>query len=209
MNLIASGFARASNRTWHASQRASLHCGGDGQRADFGFACRVLAVLMVQKKTDKEPRFYKGINCEVSMPTGTLCAERNAIGCALASDPTLMRRDLKMIAVMTLSLDSKPSSPPNQPSMPSAMVRAPPEAPSERPPFLRAQSEQALMSSPQRAAAAALGRIGVEAGKDLNPINPCGACNEWLKKIAEVNPDFKVLTFTSAACSEVFAKPVS
>jgi hypothetical protein len=26
----------------------------------------------------------------------------------------------------------------------------------------------------------------------LNPIAPCGACNEWLKKIAETNPDFKV-----------------
>jgi hypothetical protein len=26
----------------------------------------------------------------------------------------------------------------------------------------------------------------------LNPIAPCGACNEWLRKIAEVNPDFKV-----------------
>ncbi len=27
---------------------------------------------------------------------------------------------------------------------------------------------------------------------ELNPIAPCGACNEWLRKIAEVNPEFKV-----------------
>jgi hypothetical protein len=26
---------------------------------------------------------------------------------------------------------------------------------------------------------------------DLNPLGPCGSCMEWLKKVAEVNPDFK------------------
>ena len=41
-----------------------------------------------------------------------------------------------------------------------------------------------------------------------NPINPCGACNEWLKKIAEVNPDFKVITFTSTDCRTCFVKSV-
>jgi len=43
---------------------------------------------------------------------------------------------------------------------------------------------------------------------DSNPIPPCGACYEWLKKIAEVNPDFKVVTFTSAQCDAIFVKPV-
>ena len=33
------------------------------------------------------------------MPTGSLCAERNVIGSALADDITLKRQDLKMIAV--------------------------------------------------------------------------------------------------------------
>ena len=33
------------------------------------------------------------------MPTGSLCAERNVIGSALADDITLRRQDLKMIAV--------------------------------------------------------------------------------------------------------------
>lgn len=46
----------------------------------------VLAVLMVKKQlpdgTDDEEsmRLYRGTNMEVSMPTGSLCAERNVIG---------------------------------------------------------------------------------------------------------------------------------
>ena len=39
---------------------------------------------------------------------------------------------------------------------------------------------------------------------DINPLKPCGMCNEWLKKIAEPNPNFKVLTFTEADCSGVY-----
>ena len=30
---------------------------------------------------------------------------------------------------------------------------------------------------------------------------------EWLKKISEVNPDFKVLTFTSTNCEKIFITP--
>jgi hypothetical protein len=37
------------------------------------------------------------------MPTGSLCAERNAIGSALAADLGLKRRDLKLVAVLSLS----------------------------------------------------------------------------------------------------------
>jgi hypothetical protein len=48
----------------------------------------------------------------------------------------------------------------------------------------------------------------LHAPDERNPINPCGACNEWLKKIAEVNPDFKVVTFTSTDCSTCFVKAV-
>lgn len=50
----------------------------------------VLAVLVVQKDGE-EPLLYRGCNMEVSMPTGSLCAERNAIGSALASDLSLKR----------------------------------------------------------------------------------------------------------------------
>lgn len=42
----------------------------------------------------------------------------------------------------------------------------------------------------------------------LNPIAPCGSCMEWLRKIAEVNPDFRILTFTDISCERVFVKPV-
>jgi hypothetical protein len=45
---------------------------------------------------------------EVSMPTGSLCAERNVIGSALADDLTLRRQDLKMVAVYSASLSVKP-----------------------------------------------------------------------------------------------------
>ena len=31
---------------------------------------------------------------------------------------------------------------------------------------------------------------------------------QWLKKISEVNPDFKVLTFTSTACEKVYITPI-
>lgn len=42
-----------------------------------------------------------------------------------------------------------------------------------------------------------------------NPLKPCGACMEWLKKIAEVNPDFKVITFTDSTCSGVYIEDVA
>ena len=41
---------------------------------------------------------------QVSMPTGSLCAERNVIGTALSSDLSLKRQDLKAIAVLSVSL---------------------------------------------------------------------------------------------------------
>ena len=59
----------------------------------------VLAVLLVQKGEDGPLKLYRGTNMEVSMPTGSLCAERNVIGSALADDITLKRQDLKVIAV--------------------------------------------------------------------------------------------------------------
>lgn len=43
----------------------------------------------------------------------------------------------------------------------------------------------------------------------VNPLKPCGACMEWLKKIAEVNPDFKVITFTDSGCQGVYIEDVA
>lgn len=40
----------------------------------------VLSMLMVKPDGDEEPTFYSGMNIEVSMPTGSLCSERNAMG---------------------------------------------------------------------------------------------------------------------------------
>ena len=44
------------------------------------------------------------------MPTGSLCAERNVIGSALAADVTLMRKDIKVIAVYSYPSIDNPSA---------------------------------------------------------------------------------------------------
>ena len=54
----------------------------------------------------------------------------------------------------------------------------------------------------------ALAALQVES-EDFNPLKPCGSCSEWLKKIAEVNPAFKVLSFTdSNVKARLPARPV-
>lgn len=108
----------------------------------------VLAVVVTQDPETKELHAHRGVNLEVSLPTGTLCAERNAIGSALATFPNLERRDVKAVAVLSLADDIGP-------------------------------------------------RLG-----------PCGACTEWLRKVAEVNPDFRVVTFEDYDCENVFVAPV-
>jgi len=45
--------------------------------------------------------------------------------------------------------------------------------------------------------------------EDLNPLKPCGACMEWLKKIAENNPRFTVVTFTDENCTGVYTESIS
>ena len=59
----------------------------------------VLVVVAVQKNGYPKAKFYRGCNMEVSMPTGSLCAERNAIGSALSQDLTIRREEFKMVAV--------------------------------------------------------------------------------------------------------------
>jgi A distinct subfamily of CDD/CDA-like deaminases len=46
--------------------------------------------------------------------------------------------------------------------------------------------------------------VVVHSSTDMNPLAPCGACNEWLKKIAESNPYFRIVTFTDADCNGVY-----
>ncbi|XP_063933228.1 uncharacterized protein LOC135145028 isoform X2 [Zophobas morio] len=125
----------------------------------------VLCVLMCQKPCSA-PFFVPGINIEVSMPTGTLCSERNAIGTALTQDPSLTRYDFKMLAVLGLGVGSTVAQP--------VFARSCYSIPAK---FL-----------------------------ERNPLGPCGSCIEWLKKIAEVNPDFKIITFTDSSCTSIFVR---
>ena len=94
----------------------------------------VLCVVVIEDRIGVEGEAgslvpIRGVNLEVSLPTGTLCAERNAISTALCRFPQLQRRDIKAVAV--LSLDSSPK---------------------------------------------------------LAKLGPCGACEEWLRKVHEVSP---------------------
>lgn len=256
----------------------------------------VLAVLLIEKPAavaGERPTIVvqRGMNCEVSMPTGSLCAERNAIGSALASDPTLTRRSLKMIAVLGLNLgvgSSTATSPshsetsehrqqarsdPQQErptfdqtaaerastsSDPSAPVEASSLAASSEvvPVRIRPAATSSVQSSPERTSTkevataiptrsnggAGRGRgkrglsaatetknanlmsprkpkrprtfsfdeVAVEemmragAAPDRNPLAPCGACKEWLVKIAEANPSFRVVTFENSRCRNVY-----
>jgi len=80
----------------------------------------VLAVLLVNCPGNGLTT-YRGTNMEVSMPTGSLCAERNVIGTALAANPSLRREDLMMVAVLAITLPNENSalgSPPLLPSPP-------------------------------------------------------------------------------------------
>lgn len=111
----------------------------------------VLAVLAVEGEGGRL-EFHRGVNLEVSMPTGSLCAERNAIGSALAANPLLRRDQFRYVAVLSVM------------------------------------------------------REGEGVG---NPLSPCGACSEWLAKIVEANPGFRVLTFADERCELVHVGPVT
>ena len=105
----------------------------------------VLAVVVLE--IDGELKAVRGVNVEVSLPTGTLCAERNAIGTALTKYPELLRQQIQCVAVLSLR-EGKP-------------------------------------------------RLG-----------PCGACSEWLRKVSEINPDLKVVTFNDEGLLEMFVESV-
>lgn len=209
----------------------------------------VLAVLLVRTEQNSEPILYRGTNMEVSMPTGSLCAERNVIGSALADNPSLKRRDLKVIAVLAVPLDepttqrqltfprtfsntsidqfSRKSSigsetdgqnewqwtnpVPGSTSGSEVMVdmsftmgpqdtSITKEDEEDDPPARRID----LVSSSTTRTVFIKQSVKL---KDRNPLAPCGACNEWLKKIAESNPYFKILTFTDCQCQGVYITP--
>ncbi|RLN32659.1 hypothetical protein BBJ28_00019139, partial [Nothophytophthora sp. Chile5] len=269
----------------------------------------VLAVLLIEKASTVkgEPPtivVQRGMNCEVSMPTGSLCAERNAIGSALASDPTLTRRALKMIGVLGLNLGAggeKPATTPTSVAMngnegeagsqvgqkavessaglssptfaetpasrastssepataasrpatellpvqirpleEGSSVQSSPEAVASRDAPAasssnahsgrsngrrggRGRGKRALLvppenknanltspRKPKRPRTFSFDEVAVEqmmrvaAPPDRNPLAPCGACKEWLVKIAEANPSFRVVTFENSRCRNVY-----
>jgi len=229
----------------------------------------VLAVLLVQSPEMKEPQLHRGTNMEVSMPTGSLCAERNAIGSALAANPNLKRQDLKLIAVLAVP-PVEPEKLDGEAGSGSAMKRSSSysslvvEDASEHGGRKKGRSRNASLGSECEQSSYAqyttntdewimpipdqqLGTINtstlthedeyevsvgeplrrislfsksaapsdrkfkrtvvVQSSKDINPLAPCGACNEWLKKITESNPYFKIVTFTDANCNGIYISP--
>lgn len=270
----------------------------------------VLAVLAVQMTKYGPVKLYRGTNMEVSMPTGSLCAERNVIGTALADNPTLKRHHLKTIAVLSVpptstnqnpstgrlsrpasmnsfaslpgvrpnsrsnSLESSDpqsnayarpprpvsrsgsaewlfqevahSSDPTKQTPPSTVLKAALDTPAislgvESPSRHKPPSDTAspsttparrislyqqhtpfnasvnsdtdgMHTSGQSRGAVRKKRktvVVVQHPEDLNPLRPCGACNEWLKKIAETNPYFQILTFTDMECSGIYCAAVA
>eukprot|EP00536_Pseudo-nitzschia_multiseries_P009919 jgi/Psemu1/325849/estExt_fgenesh1_pg.C_2890012 len=208
----------------------------------------VIAILAVQRPNGKV-KLYRGMNLEVSMPTGSLCAERNVIGTALADNPALRRQDLKMIAVLAVpnpkqsrSINSIPSSrkssigqeddwviqdhhsslagAPVAPlleqhktllsskSYPDLLLQSSLEATysSDSPPGL-ARKTYLYNTPPSPSRRHSKRVVVVHSGHDINPLLPCGACNEWLKKLSESNPHFTILSFTDAACTGVYCTP--
>ena len=228
------------------------------------------------------------------MPTGSLCAERNVIGTALASNPNLKREDLKCVAVLavpppkTVAAIGGVPRPPRSSSVGSSAevgagsckssrrnswddtnnattmtgkqmrresfdereedwmlsygsekhqkttiavetvtqekrVQGEPSTPIRQISLFSSESSNSLVdmikhTSPRGDASSS---VSVAGGKerrtvivrsnnhdvDLNPLRPCGACHEWLKKIAECNPYFQILTFTDADCNGVYVTP--
>uniref|UniRef100_M4BQJ0 Uncharacterized protein n=1 Tax=Hyaloperonospora arabidopsidis (strain Emoy2) TaxID=559515 RepID=M4BQJ0_HYAAE len=281
---------------------------GQGELASFWLRKSrkpVLAVLLIEKaasRSNESPTVVvqRGMNCEVSMPTGSLCAERNAIGSALASDPTLTRRALKMIAVLGLNLaggdigssDLVTGSTPLI-STDQSEERVQEDGKTEEE-LLQVHTsavttfvEPTLVSGKSGSKTTADVEVAVEPDRiqwtvsgprlsedegakglilndecgqhcrasegcghgkrsrehvnevtsrsltkpkrprtfscdelisdsmresrtlpDRNPLAPCGACKEWLVKIAEANPSFRVITFDNAHCRHVYINQI-
>ncbi|ETO30815.1 hypothetical protein RFI_06305 [Reticulomyxa filosa] len=156
----------------------------------------ILAIVVIQKPN--EPiEYFRGVNMEVAMSTGSLCAERNAIGSAFVSDPSIRREYFKMVAVLQM---------PNLPSTTrmSKLDRDPPPLRLEKAQHHYSASthrNQAMLSQSNPFGKNKLSpsthlKVDEDGLEDQNPRGPCGACAEWLKKIAEVNPNFKIVTFS-------------
>ena len=188
----------------------------------------VLAVLCVRKRdaerdgvdadadgdldasaVDETFEFHRGVNLEVSMPTGSLCSERNAIGNALAANPALRRSDMFGIAVLSLRAADVGGGTEGAETTQTTQTVPPSRVAS----FVDVAAANGGAGGGGLAEAVAEGlcRPTAKSNADLaglNPLRPCGACKEWLIKIAEVTPGFKVLMFSDVTCEEVFVRGV-
>lgn len=68
----------------------------------------VLAMLCIYQDGYK---FVPGINIEVSIATGSICAERNAISSALSLYPNLLKNDIQCIAIGSFNLETRQLNP--------------------------------------------------------------------------------------------------
>ena len=77
----------------------------------------VLAVVML-RRVDGTYEFYEGVNTEVAIQTGSLCAERAAIAAARADIPNLARFEICAIGTIYAPLTKDESEPSKNPSWP-------------------------------------------------------------------------------------------
>ena len=207
----------------------------------------VLAVLCVLKAASAaKPRrvveesdfeFHRGVNLEVSMPTGSLCSERNAIGNALAANPSLVRKDMFGIAVLSLrarDVDVADRSGPGYPGDPGGedatrlcrdVASSTDQKEKERKRNTDTDVTHELVSISRNASFAFVENANAGAcdatrtdqtqsrtrrtkKSRAQPSASAGRLQEWLNKIAEVNPGFRVLMFSDVTCDEVYVKEV-
>ena len=131
-------------------RRARPHRAKDAQGEDafwFRKGQKEVLAALITREPDGSLRAHRGVNLEVSLPTGSLCAERNAIGSAFVARPTLRRAHIEAVAIVGLD------------------------------------------------------------GQDR--LGPCGACQEWLRKVSEVNPGLQILTFNGPSLTQVYHQPLS
>ena len=64
----------------------------------------VLSVVCVEHPDTQELVFVRGVNTEISLVAGALCAERCAISTAFAMFPNLLRSHFKVVSVLSLNL---------------------------------------------------------------------------------------------------------
>ena len=191
---------------------------------------------------------------KVSMPTGSLCAERNVIGTALATNVGLRREDLKAVAVLAVSLDGeddgevlceevgeeKEEDVKGKSNLKGSGRKG--EGGEEGKKMWMEKGEEKALEKGKRGKkeegtvddklASPVRKVSIRKWSDesspipgrlrkpsatvitthqgeLNPLKPCGACNEWLKKIAEPNPGFLVITYTDVGCGGVYENLVA